>query len=201
MHENLKGLDAFLERHARYADLEAREILNERSGKTAVKRRGRLFGTWPERRRFLKTRIWYQLPARPAIRFVWMFFVKRGFLDGREGLIYCQLIAAYEAMIDARLLELERSKSGVRVHERSGPDAVLPHFVCPACRGPLAGRSDTLACGACGRAYPVTDGIPMFLPGLGRAERDMEELAHDGDHEGWGRPRTRRPSGHTSTTS
>ena len=56
-------------------------------------------GTWPERRRALKTRVWYRLPGRPVLRFLWMYVVKRGFLDGRQGLVYSELIAAYEAII------------------------------------------------------------------------------------------------------
>jgi glycosyltransferase involved in cell wall biosynthesis len=109
VHENLKGIDAFLERHVRYAALEASEILRGRSLDDASLR-GSFRGTWPERRRALKTRIWYRLPGRPAIRFFWMYFVRRGFLDGRQGLIYAQLIAAYEAMIDAKLFELEERR-------------------------------------------------------------------------------------------
>ncbi len=107
MHENLKGIAAFLERHVRYAALEAQEILKARARQTTTQRTGRLLGSWPERRRWLKLRVWYRLPWRPAIRFAWMYFWKRGFLDGRQGLVYCQLLAAYEAMIDARLLELQ----------------------------------------------------------------------------------------------
>ncbi len=182
MHENLKGLAAFLDRHARYADLEAREILKDRSGQTPRQRRGRLFGTWPERRRFLKTRVWYQVPARPAVRFVWMFFIKRGFLDGRQGLVYCQLIAAYEAMIDARLLELERGKHDAVASAKPGSAAVLPRFVCPHCREPLSGMPDAFACAACGQVYPVADGVPVLLPRSCGAVDDTRDLAHAREH-------------------
>jgi glycosyltransferase involved in cell wall biosynthesis len=115
MHENLKGIDAFMERHVRYARLEALEILRYQRGELSDQRRGRFLGSWPERRRALKLKVWYRLPGRPAIRFLWMFLVKRGFLDGKEGRIYCQLIAMYDAMINAKLAELElgeRRRSG-----------------------------------------------------------------------------------------
>ena len=107
MHENLKGIDAFMERHIRYARLEAEEILRHRRGEIEGQRGGRLFGSWPDRRRALKLKVWYRLPGRPAIRFFWMFLVKRGFLDGKQGRIYCQLIATQDAMVNAKLLELE----------------------------------------------------------------------------------------------
>jgi glycosyltransferase involved in cell wall biosynthesis len=107
MHENLKGIDAFLERHLRYADFEAAEMLRVRSNNLGDQRRGRFFGTWPERRRALKLHVWYRVPGRPAIRFLWMYLVKRGFLDGKQGRVYCQLLAVEEALINAKLLELE----------------------------------------------------------------------------------------------
>jgi hypothetical protein len=42
---------------------------------------------------------------RPAIRFFWMYVLKRGMLDGRAGLLYCQLMAAYESLVDANVYE------------------------------------------------------------------------------------------------
>jgi glycosyltransferase involved in cell wall biosynthesis len=107
MHENLKGIDAFVERHMRYAGYEAAEMLRARSRDFGDQRRGRFFGSWPERRRALKLHVWYRLPGRPAIRFLWMYLVKRGFLDGKQGRVYCQLLAVEEALINAKLLELE----------------------------------------------------------------------------------------------
>lgn len=109
MHENVKGIDEFMQRHEKYAAMEAKEIVNQAKGLSNGRREGSFRGSWPDRRRALKTRIWYRLPARPAIRFVWMYVLRRGFLDGRQGLIYCQLLASYEALIDAKILELELS--------------------------------------------------------------------------------------------
>ncbi len=113
-HENLKGVDAFIRRHQRYAALEAEEILLHRRRDLHGRRAGRILGTKQERRRALKMDVWYRLPARPLIRFVWMFVLRRGFLDGRQGLVYCELISAYEAMIDANLLELRQSRAKTR---------------------------------------------------------------------------------------
>lgn len=105
IHENLKGIDGFIGRQLRYAGLEAQEMVKARAGANGAQRRGQLLGTWPERRRALKTRIWYRLPGRPVIRFLWMYLLKRGFLDGRQGLIYSQLIAFHEALVNAKLFE------------------------------------------------------------------------------------------------
>lgn len=111
MHENLKSLEEFRRRHQKYAALEAEEILKSRRGEAGGQRPGRFFGTWPERRRALKTRVWYRLPARPAIRFAWMFLAKRGFLDGRAGFLYSRLLAQYERQINAKLRELKRANA------------------------------------------------------------------------------------------
>jgi uncharacterized protein YbaR (Trm112 family) len=45
--------------------------------------------------------------------------------------------------------------------------AVPEGVVCPACWGELRGKSElgaeTLRCVACGRRYPVVDGIPVLI--------------------------------------
>ena len=109
VHENLKGLSAFIERHNRYSDLEADELC---SPSRAVKP-GSFRGSWAERRRALKDRIRFRIPARPLVRFAWMYFVKRGFLDGRRGLLFCALIAMYDLMIDAKLYERRAAEAVV----------------------------------------------------------------------------------------
>ena len=101
MHENLKGLSAFVARHNRYSDLEAAEIASP----AANRKRGSFTGSWAERRRALKDRVWFRLPMRPVVRFWWLYFIKRGFLDGRRGLLFCYLIAMYDFLIDVKLME------------------------------------------------------------------------------------------------
>ncbi len=100
-HENLKGLSAFIERHNRYSDLEAAELMNP----SRVRKPGSMRGSWADRRRALKDRIWFRVPMRPLVRFIWLYVMRRGFLDGRRGLLFCQLIAMYEFMIDVKLFE------------------------------------------------------------------------------------------------
>jgi glycosyltransferase involved in cell wall biosynthesis len=100
IHENEKGLFAFIERHNRYSELEVEELLApspERKRGSLRRRDGR--------RRLIKERIWMRMPFRPTLRFVWLYVVKLGFLDGRQGLLFCRLIATYELLIDAKVLE------------------------------------------------------------------------------------------------
>jgi uncharacterized protein YbaR (Trm112 family) len=45
------------------------------------------------------------------------------------------------------------------------PQDLLDILVCPACKKPLVLKDEgqTLKCGACRRAYPIRDGIPILL--------------------------------------
>jgi hypothetical protein len=112
MHGNLKGLAAFVDRHNQYSDLEAAELVNPSAGRAS----GSFVGSWEDRRRALKQTVWFRLPFRPLIRFVWLFVVKRGFLDGRRGLLFCSLIAMYDLLINAKVME---QRLGGGAHERA----------------------------------------------------------------------------------
>jgi hypothetical protein len=61
------------------------------------------------RRRALK-RIASRLPFRPALRFGYAYFARLGFLDGRAGLRYAQLLAIYQHFIDLRVAELRAGR-------------------------------------------------------------------------------------------
>jgi hypothetical protein len=41
--------------------------------------------------------------------------------------------------------------------------AVLELLACPACQGELSIHEEKLECSACGRAYPIVDGIPVLI--------------------------------------
>ena len=43
-----------------------------------------------------------------------MYVLRRGFLDGRQGLIYSQLIAFHEALVNANLFEQEAAAEAMR---------------------------------------------------------------------------------------
>jgi uncharacterized protein len=41
--------------------------------------------------------------------------------------------------------------------------AMAAKLACPVCFGSLRADSPSLVCGACGRAYPIVDGIPVLI--------------------------------------
>lgn len=113
MHENLKGISDYVAKLNRYADLEASEILWPSAGS----KRGSLLGGWPERRRALKD-VWLRVRGRALLRFLWLYVVKRGFLDGRAGLVFCGLIAVHDFLIEAKVAEYRAGFAPEQIRDR-----------------------------------------------------------------------------------
>jgi len=104
IHHNFsKGLSDWLARHARYARAEAEEAVQ--SGRR--RRWSELLTARDpvERRRAMKD-LAQRLPLRPLARFIYVYFIRRGFLDGRAGFRYAMLLARYQQAIDANIAEL-----------------------------------------------------------------------------------------------
>lgn len=108
------GVSHWIARHNRYSDMEAVEAakarVNAKSSITAT-----VWSRDPnERRRALKD-IFFRLPARPLVKFIYYYAWRRGFLDGRAGFTYATLQAIYEYMIACKNAELERRRRGLPV--------------------------------------------------------------------------------------
>jgi glycosyltransferase involved in cell wall biosynthesis len=108
-----KGLTAWFEKHNRYSLLEAEETLKSLRG-GRVRWRDLVVGDAVERRRALKE-LSFRLPCRASLRFLYMYLVRRGFLDGRAGFTYCRLIALYEYLIQLKVKELQLRERGMPV--------------------------------------------------------------------------------------
>ena len=106
-------LTVWTQRHARWAELEAREQLEAERGGAAPGRRqvaATLSGTPIERRRWLRASYGRApLFARAFGYFFLRYVLRRGFLDGPEGLIFHFLQGCwYRFLVDAKLFELRR---------------------------------------------------------------------------------------------
>jgi len=107
------GISHWIARHNRYSDMEAIEAAKVREERAAAG--GALWSNDPnERRRALKD-LFFRLPARPLLKFLYYYGWRRGFLDGRAGLTYATLQAIYEYMIVCKAAELERRRRGLPV--------------------------------------------------------------------------------------
>jgi glycosyltransferase involved in cell wall biosynthesis len=126
-HHAYPTIAAWVEKHNRYAIWEAAlhdQILREPIPTT-------IGGAQRFRRRLKK--IAARLPMRPLIRFLYAYFLKLGFLDGRPGLIFCGLLAFYDFLAEANRYEqrIARASSapGVPSEEAKATNRSSPRLV------------------------------------------------------------------------
>lgn len=111
--QNEADISVWVDKHNRYARLQARQELAERHSPNEG---GRAFGTPDERVRWMKAR-WRQLPLfiRPCLYFTYRYFIRLGFLDGREGFVFHVLQAFwYRLLVDINISELRRGQVSAR---------------------------------------------------------------------------------------
>lgn len=107
-----KGIAYWYERHNIYSSMEAFAKIRGRNAPLSPKA---LWSPDPtERRRVLK-QLGYRLPLRPVLVFLYLYIIRLGFLDGRAGLAFSRMRASYELLIDLKVLEAERRRSGAPV--------------------------------------------------------------------------------------
>jgi glycosyltransferase involved in cell wall biosynthesis len=107
LHDDYRGITKWIDRHNGYATWEAHLYARWRRepgriGPVAFLRLD------PFRRKRALRRMWPRVPGRPLIRFFVWYFLRRGFADGREGFVFCLLMAWYELLIGIKLREIER---------------------------------------------------------------------------------------------
>jgi hypothetical protein len=108
IHEDFKGLEAYIARHNKYSTWEARlrfRYLNSgRYGEATIL--PKWSGNTQERRRAIKALI-IRLPFEHWVWFGYHYIFKLGFLEGRAGLIASQIRASYIAQVRAKIFELK----------------------------------------------------------------------------------------------
>ncbi len=109
-HEDRRGLEHLIAKHNRYSTLEARELRREQM--TEEKKELPELERGIALRRFLKRRVLPKLPLSGVWRFMYMYVLRLGFLDGVAGLRFCLLLSTYDLFISLKLAE-QRSLSGV----------------------------------------------------------------------------------------
>jgi glycosyltransferase involved in cell wall biosynthesis len=106
-----KGLNAWFDKHNRYSWQEAEESLKSLAqGGFSF---GNLLSREPARRRRALKELSFRLPCRPSLRFLYMYFLRLGFLDGLPGYHYCRLLSIYEYMIVLKMREIRRRQAGL----------------------------------------------------------------------------------------
>ncbi len=112
IHEDRKGISSWIEKHNRYAEMEARLML-DRSRSGTMK----LAGSQAERKQWVRANVWHRLPllVRPFFYFFYRYVLRGGFLDGWQGFSFHFLQALwYPMLIDLRYLEMKRKSRRLR---------------------------------------------------------------------------------------
>lgn len=106
-----KGIAEWIEKHNRYSTFEAIEGVKLLAGQGAS--RPSLFSSDRVLRRLALKNLSFRLPFRPLLKFVYLYFLKAGFLDGYPGFVYCKLQSMYEYLIALKMVELRRKERGL----------------------------------------------------------------------------------------
>lgn len=109
-----KGMSWWFEKHNRYSLYEARESLNSLQDEHVDWWGVVGAGDSVRRRKALKA-LSFRLPGRPLLRFLYMYLLRRGFMDGWPGYVYCRLLASYELMIVIKMAEIRRRQQGLPI--------------------------------------------------------------------------------------
>ena len=107
-HYAFPTVEIFVEKHNRYSNWEAHVEMDQRlsaGGKLQLRKIGL--------RRIAKT-VSHRLPFRPTLRFLYVYFWQRGFLDGIEGYYFARLHAFYEFLCVAKTRELQKQRANSR---------------------------------------------------------------------------------------
>ena len=106
-----KGLAHWVAKHNAYSTREA-ELLASGDAVRAASLRQALFGKDFHARRVAQKALFYKLPGRPLIKWLYMMFVRGAVLDGHAGITYATLQAFYEYLIQTKRTELLRQRNG-----------------------------------------------------------------------------------------
>ncbi len=120
-HHAYPTIAVWVEKHNRYAVWEA--AMYERFLREPVPAS---IGPGKRLKRRLK-KVYLRLPMRPLVRFLYAYVARRGFLDGRPGLVFCSLLAFYDFLAWANVYE-----AGVKARDQARP----------ATAGPTPGRQN-----------------------------------------------------------
>lgn len=106
-----KGLSHWVAKHNVYSTKEA-ELLASGDATEAASWRQALFAKDFHARRVAQKALFYRLPGRPVIKWIYMMFIRGAILDGRPGVTYATLQAFYEYLIETKRRELVRRRAG-----------------------------------------------------------------------------------------
>jgi glycosyltransferase involved in cell wall biosynthesis len=111
-HPFSKGISHWVAKHNTYSTMEA-QLLASRADDSSASFRQAFFAKNFHERRVAQKAIFYRLPGRPLIKWIYMMFVRGAVLDGSAGITYATLAAIYEYLIELKAKELRRRNAGL----------------------------------------------------------------------------------------
>lgn len=101
-HRDYKDLNAWIDKHNKYSSREVKDyFLNTNKESKQLNKSAKI-------KRFIKFNIYYKLPlgARAHLYYLYRYYFKMGFLDGKEGKIFAFMQAYwYRFLVDAKIFE------------------------------------------------------------------------------------------------
>lgn len=104
-HYAFPTISIWVEKHNRYSNWEAR--LHRSAAASASAATAEITPSLARKRRL--KHLAARLPFRPAVRFVYHYVLRAGFLDGYRGYVFCRLMAFYEFLSVAKAAEIKRA--------------------------------------------------------------------------------------------
>jgi glycosyltransferase involved in cell wall biosynthesis len=111
-----KGIERWIQKHNTYSSMEAQFIFRNAGLQNPSWEKALRSPDFHERRLHQKA-LFYRMPARPLIKWLYMMLGRGAFLDGSPGVVYATLQAFYEYMIVLKTREL-RTRAGKHLGER-----------------------------------------------------------------------------------
>lgn len=106
--DNKKDFSHWLDKHNKYSTFEASQFDKKHDGIS------NFWGSQAERKQWIRQKIWNSMMPpliRPFIYFIYRYFIRLGFLDGKTGLIYHFMHGlVFLLIIDVKYLEIKKKQ-------------------------------------------------------------------------------------------
>ncbi len=121
-YDRQENISLWTTKHNGYSTREAVEFLIAKHNLHKIDTIANIWGNKTERKRWLKEKLYFRFPLflRPFLYFIYRYFFKFGFLDGKEGFIFHTLHAFwYRFLVDTKVYQIEKKvkESGKSVKE------------------------------------------------------------------------------------
>jgi glycosyltransferase involved in cell wall biosynthesis len=107
-----KGIAYWVTKHNQYSTAEA-ALLATGDAVRKASLKDALFASDFHDRRAAQKALFYRMPARPLLKWIYMMFVRGAVLDGTAGVMYATLQSFYEYLIEVKCRELLRRRNNL----------------------------------------------------------------------------------------